>query len=413
MNQPNAHRPTGIGAMRLSDRVTALKPSSTLAVTARVKALQAAGVDVVGFGAGEPDFDTPTHIKRAAIEALEAGRTKYEPNPGTPEARSAVARYMNARHGFNVGPENVIVSVGGKHALYLAFMAIMNPGDELLLPSPYWVSYPEQARLAGGTVRVIPASVDNGFKITPHQLEEAIGPKSRVLVINSPNNPTGTMYAPDELQALSEVVRRHPQLTVFADDIYERLVYGAHPFVSFATLHPDLFSQTITFNCLSKSYAMTGWRIGFTVAAPEVIRAMDALQGQMTSNITSFNMPAIAVALEGPQDDVENMRQAFARRAEHMYRRLTAMPGIKCARPTGAFYAFPDISGVMGRRDGAGLTLRGAADFASSLLEHARVAVVPGEDFGAPTHVRLSFATSMERIDEGLNRIERWLTSLA
>jgi aspartate aminotransferase len=399
--------------MDLSDRVKALKPSSTLAVTAKVKAMIAAGVDVVGFGAGEPDFDTPAHIKRAAIAALEAGRTKYEPNPGTMEARSSVARYMNARHGFDVGPQNVIISVGGKHALYLAFQALMNPGDELLLPAPYWVSYPEQARLAGGSVRAIPASVENNFKITPGQLEEAIGPRSRILVLNSPNNPTGTMYSPDDLRALAAVVERHPQLIVFADDIYERLVYGTDPFVSFATLQPSLFERTVTFNCLSKSYAMTGWRVGFTIAVPEVIKAMDALQGQMTSNITSFNMAAIPAALEGPQDEVEAMRAAFARRAEHMYERLSRMPGVKCARPTGAFYAFPDISAALGKRSGGGAVMESAADFATALLDEARVAVVPGEDFGAPTHVRLSFATSMERIDEGLDRMERWLGSLA
>lgn len=397
---------------KLSDRVMALKPSSTLAVTAKVKAMLAAGVDVVGFGAGEPDFDTPPHIKQAAIAALEAGRTKYEPNPGTPEARAAVARYMNSRHGFDVKPENVIISVGGKCALYLAFMALVNPGDEVLLPAPYWVTYPEQAQLAGAAVKELPTTVESGFKITPAQLEAGITPKSRVLVLNSPNNPTGTMYTPDELRALAEVVVRHPNLTVFADDIYERLVYGDAPFAAFATLRPELFAQTVTFNCLSKSYAMTGWRIGFTVADARIIKAMDALQGQMTSNITSFAMAAIATALDGPQDDVERMRQAFAARGQHMYERLSHMSGVKCARPTGAFYVFPDISGLLGRRDGRGNEMKTAADLASSLLEEARVAIVPGEDFGAPTHIRFSFATSMARINEGLDRFERWIGTL-
>ncbi|NDD27126.1 MAG: pyridoxal phosphate-dependent aminotransferase [Proteobacteria bacterium] len=398
--------------MRLSDRAGALKPSSTLAVTARVKALQAAGVDVIGFGAGEPDFDTPAHIKQAAIEALERGRTKYEPNPGTPEARAAVARYMNSRHGFDCKPENVIISVGGKHSLYLAFMALVNPGDEVLIPAPYWVTYPEQARLAGGVVKEIPTTVDSGFKITPEQLEAALTPRSRVLVLNSPSNPTGTMYSPDDLQGLADVVMRHPNLVVFADDIYERLVYGTTPFTSFATLRDGLFERTVTFNCLSKSYAMTGWRIGFTVAPLPLIKAMDGLQGQMTSNITSFAMAAVPAALDGPQDAVETMRQAFAQRGAHMHARLSSMPGVKCVQPTGAFYVFPDISALFGRRDGRGNVLQTAGDLAASLLEEARVAVVPGEDFAAPGNVRLSFATSMERIDEGLNRLEGWITSL-
>lgn len=399
-------------ACKLSARVMALKPSSTLAVTAKVKAMLAAGVDVVGFGAGEPDFDTPPHIKQAAIDALNAGRTKYEPNPGTPEARAAVARYMNTRHGFDVKPENIIISVGGKHALYLAFMALVDPGDEVLLPAPYWVTYPEQAQLAGATVKVIPTTVESGFKITPAQLEAAIAPKSRVLVLNSPNNPTGTMYTPDELRALADVVLAHPNLLVFADDIYERLVYGDTPFAAFATLRPALFARTVTFNCLSKSYAMTGWRVGFTVADARIIKAMDGLQGQMTSNITSFAMAAIPAALDGPQDDVERMRRAFAARGQHMYERLSRMPGVKCARPTGAFYVFPDISGLLGRRDGRGNAMKTAADLASSLLEEAKVAVVPGEDFGAATHIRFSFATSMARIDEGLDRFERWIGTL-
>lgn len=397
--------------MDLSARVRALKPSSTLAVTAKAKALKAAGVDVISFGAGEPDFDTPAHIKAAAIKALEQGKTKYEPCAGTPEARQAVARYMTTRHGLESGPENVLISCGGKHALYLAFMAVMDPGDELLLPAPYWVSYPEQARLAGATVREIPARVDNDFKITPEQLEQAITPKSKVLVINSPSNPTGTMYSPAELKALADVVARHPRLVVFADDIYERLVYGAEPFVSFATLNPAV--QTVTFNCLSKSYAMTGWRIGFTVAEPGLIKAMDGLQGQMTSNITSFCFPAVVAALDGSQDEVERMRQAFAQRGAHIHRRLSALPGIRCPRPTGAFYVFPDIrEAVFGKVDPAGRLLDSAAAFAESLLEHAQVAVVPGEDFGGPDQVRLSFATSLEQIDAGLDRLEGYLASL-
>jgi aspartate aminotransferase len=399
--------------MELSDRVKAIKPSSTLAVTARAKAMKAQGVDVVSFGAGEPDFDTPQNIKIAAAKALEAGLTKYEPTPGTPAARQAVAAYMNQRHGHNVKAENVIVSCGGKHSLYLAFQAVINPGDEVLLPAPYWVTYPEQARMAGGTVREIPGSADNDFKITPQQLEDAITPRSRVMVINSPSNPTGTMYSPAELEALAKVVAKHPRLIVFSDEIYERLVYGDDKFVSFATLDPQVGQRTVTFNCLSKTYAMTGWRVGFTIGPTELIRAMGDLQGQMTSNITSFCMPAIVEALTGPQETVEEMRQALAKRGAHMHKRLSKLKGVKCPRPTGAFYVFPDISAAaFGKTDPAGKVIDSAADFTASLLEHQKVAVVPGEDFGAPSCVRLSFATSMEQIDEGLDRLAAYLKSL-
>ncbi len=399
--------------MRLSDRVNAMRPSSTLAVTAKSKAMKAAGVDVVGLGAGEPDFDTPDHIKQAARDALDTGVTKYQPVAGTPDARQAVAEYMNDRHGFKAEPENVVISCGGKHALYLAFAAVCNPGDEVLLPSPYWVSYPEQAKLAGASVEVIQSRAADGFKITPEQLTAAITPRSRVLVINSPSNPTGAMYSPDELKALATVVAEHPQLLVFSDEIYERLVFGAHPFVSFAGLHPAVTERTITFNCLSKTYAMTGWRVGFTIGPADVIAAMSKLQSQMTSNITSFCLPAVRAALHGPQDAVESMRKAFAERAEHTHARLSAMPGVVCAKPSGAFYVFPDVSqAAFGKADPAGKVIRSASDFASSLLDHAKVAVVPGEDFGAPAHVRLSFAAAMEQIDKGVDRIEAFLEGL-
>ncbi|MEX0887613.1 MAG: pyridoxal phosphate-dependent aminotransferase [Phycisphaeraceae bacterium] len=399
--------------MELSQRVRGIKPSSTLAVTARSKAMKAEGLDVVGFGAGEPDFDTPAHIKQAAIAALEAGMTKYQPAAGTPEARKAVATYMNERFGYDYAAENVLISVGGKHALYQAFQAILEPGDEVLLPTPYWVSYPEQVRLAGGSVREIAGAVDNDFRITPEQLAAAITDRTRVLVINSPSNPTGTMYSRAELTALADVVAAHPRLVVFSDEIYERLVYGDVPFASFASLREEVGRRTVTFNCLSKTYAMTGWRIGFTIGPAQLIGAMTAMQGQMTSNITSFCLPAVEAALAGPQDEVETMRQAFAERGRHMHARLSRMPGIRCPEPTGAFYVFPDISqAAIGKHDPAGLVLDTAGSFADSLLEHARVAVVPGEDFGAPTHVRLSFATSMEQIDKGLDRLEGFLATL-
>lgn len=401
-----------VHAMKLAQRVEVMKPSSTLAVTALVKKMVSEGHNVIGFGAGEPDFDTPQHIKDAVADALKAGLTKYEPVSGTPAALKAVAQYMETKLKRPLGPENVLISCGGKHSLYLAFMALVEPGDEVIIPAPYWVSYPEQARLCGATVVEVPGSVDNDFKITPEKLEAAITPRSKVLIINSPSNPNGTMYSPAELKALAEVVLRHPQLIVFADDIYERLVYGDEPFVSWSSLHPDLFERTVTFNCLSKSYAMTGWRVGFTVAEPKLIKAMAGLQGQMTSNITSFIYPAIVAALSGPQDEVEKMRQSFAERGQLMHRLFSAIPGIKCCKPTGAFYVFPDISAHFGKTDPAGKKLETAADFAESLLTHAQVAVVPGEDFAGPNHVRASFATSNEKIEQGLAKIARFVKQL-
>ncbi|MFP4144971.1 MAG: pyridoxal phosphate-dependent aminotransferase [Phycisphaeraceae bacterium] len=400
--------------MELSQRVRAIKPSSTLAVTSRSKAMKAEGIDVVGFGAGEPDFDTPQHIKDAAKQSLDAGTTKYQPVPGTPEARKSVAQYMNDRFGYDFAMENVLISAGGKHALYLAFMALIDEGDEVLLPAPYWVSYPEQAKLAGATVKAIEATVDNEFKITPEQLESAISDKSKVLVLNSPSNPTGTCYTKDELTALADVVARHPNLIVFSDEIYERLTYGGVEAASFASLREDIADRVVTFNCLSKTYAMTGWRIGFTIGPAALIKAMGSMQGQMTSCITSFNYAAIPAALQGDQEPVEAMRQQFEKRGEHIHARLSKIAGVRCPKPTGAFYVFPDISGAaFGKKDPAGKTIESAGDFAASLLENAKVAVVPGEDFGAPSHVRLSFATSMEQIDKGLDRIEQYLGQLS
>jgi aspartate aminotransferase len=399
--------------MQLSQRAQAIKPSATLAVTAKAKQLKAEGHDVVSFGAGEPDFDTPAHIKAAAKDALDQGLTKYQPTPGSPEARQAVADYMNQRFGYAFAQDNVIISCGGKHALYLAFMCLIDPGDEVLLPSPYWVSYPQQAKLAGGSVRDIPAGAEQGFRISPEQLDQAISDQSKVLVLNSPSNPTGAMYSREELKAIGEVVAKHPNLVVFSDEIYERLVYDDNEFASFAAVNPQLADRVVTFNCLSKTYSMTGWRVGFTIGPADLIKQMAAMQGQMTSNITSFCLPAIAAALEGEQDDVQQMRQQFEQRGHHIHNRLNLIKRINCPKPQGAFYVFPDVSqAAFGKTDPSGKTIESAADFAASLLEHQQVAVVPGEDFGAPSHVRLSFATAMTQIDKGLDRLEDYLTQL-
>ena len=398
--------------IELSERVLQLKPSSTLAVTAKARELRAAGFDVVSFGAGEPDFDTPANIVEAGCQALKQGKTRYENTAGTPEARQAVADYFKKRFNRDIQAANVIISTGAKHALYLAFMAVMNPGQELLLPAPYWVSYPAQAQLAGGTVKVIPGRIENNFKITPEQLEAAITPQSKVLMLCTPSNPAGVLYSRGELEGLAEVVLRHPQLTVFSDEIYERLVYNGLQFTSFASLSPEIAKRTITFNGVSKSYAMTGWRVGYAVAEEEVIKAMTKLQGHMTSSITACTMPAMIEALTGPQDEVTKMVEQFALRAEHIYKLMSAIPGVKCAQPTGAFYILPDISALFGKKDRDGQVLDSANAFARSLLNHKYVAVVPGEDFGAPGHIRLSFATSIEQIDKGLQRLAEFVSEL-
>jgi len=396
--------------IQLSQRIAQVSESITLAVTAKANALRKQGVDVVGFGAGEPDFDTPAFIKDAAKAALDAGQTKYTPTPCIPELKAAIAEKLQRENGLPYKPENITTGAGGKHCLYMAFMAVLDPLDEVLIPSPYWVSYPEQARLAGGTVKVIPGDEANGFRITPAQLERAIGPRSRVLVLNSPSNPAGHAYTPEELKGLAEVVLRHPDLTVFSDEIYEKLVFNGLRFVSFAALDERLIDRVLTFNCHSKSFAMTGWRMGYIAGPKPVIDAINKLQSQMTSHVTSFIQPAAAAALRDPRgaESVERMRQEFENRGEHMWRRLCAIRGVSCVRPQGAFYCFPNVSAHFGRSfDGQKVT--DAVSFASALLEKAYVAVVPGNDSGFPTHVRLSFATSMQQIDKGLDRIEKFL----
>jgi aspartate aminotransferase len=399
-----------LAMIALSERMKLVSESITLAVSAKANALKKAGVDVVGFGAGEPDFDTPAFIKEAAKTALDKGQTKYTPTPCFPELKAAIAQKFNNENGLPYKAENVTTGAGGKHCLYMAFMALLNPGDEVLLPSPYWVSYPEQAKLAGGVIKVIPGDEANGFKITPRQLEAAIGPKSKILLLNSPSNPAGHAYTPAELKALADVVIKHPHLIVFSDEIYEKLVYDGLQFVSFASLHPQLIDQTLTFNCHSKSFAMTGWRIGYIGGPKAAIDAINKLQSQMTSHITSFTQIPAALALTDPRgkQSIEQMRQQFEKRGRHMWQRLSELPGVRCVKPQGAFYCFPNVSKHFGKKAG-GVELTDAISFAAALLEQNHVAVVPGNDSGFETHVRLSFATSMEQIDKGLDRISEFL----
>lgn len=397
----------------LADRMKLVSESITLAVSAKANALKKAGVDVVGFGAGEPDFDTPDFIKEAAKAALDKGQTKYTPTPCYPELKAAIADKFNRDNGLPYKPEQITTGAGGKHCLYMAFMALLNPGDECLIPTPYWVSYPEQVKLAGGTPRFVRGEESNGFKITPQQLEAAITPRTKIFLINSPSNPGGHAYTPDELRALSEVVARHPNLIVFSDEIYEKLVYDGLKFVSFATLHPSLLDRTLTFNCHSKSFAMTGWRIGYIGGPKAAIDAINKLQSQMTSHITSFTQHPAAVALTDPRgsQSVESMRQQFEKRGRHMWRRLSELPKVTCVRPQGAFYCFPNISAYFGKTAGSE-KITDAVGFAAALLEQNHVAVVPGNDSGFDTHVRLSFATSQQQIDKGIDRISEFLKKL-
>jgi aspartate aminotransferase len=397
----------------LADRVALVSDSITLAVSAKANAMKKAGIDVVGFGAGEPDFDTPDFIKESAKSELDKGRTKYTPTPCFPELKQAIAAKFNTENSLPYKADQITVGAGGKFCLYMAFMATLNPGDEVLIPSPYWVSYPEQVKLAGGVNRIIRGEEANGFKITPQQLQAAITPKSKVLILNSPSNPAGHAYTPAELKALAEVVARHPNLLVFSDEIYEKLIYDGLKFVSFATLHPSLIDRTLTFNCHSKSFAMTGWRVGYVGGPKPIIDAINKLQSQMTSHITSFTQMPAALALTDPRgkESIETMRVQFEKRAHHMHQRLAALPGITCVKPAGAFYCFPNISAYLGKSAG-GVELKDAITFAATLLEQSHVAVVPGNDSGFDTHIRLSFATSMEQIDKGIDRIATFVEKI-
>ncbi len=403
---------------RLSQRVANLKSSATLALTAKVKALNAAGADVIGFAAGEPDFDTPQHIKQAAIDALNAGQTHYMPVPGDPAARQEIADKLRNDNAISCSADDIVITTGGKHALFLAMQCLIDAGQgsQVLVPTPGWLSYRPIAELAGGEVVEIPATVESDFKITAQQLEDALTDRAAAIVLNSPSNPCGTMYSEDELRELAKVVQQHPQLTVVSDEIYEKLIFGGVDHFSIGSVQA-IADRVITINGLSKAYAMTGWRVGYACAPGNdgvMAKAIARLQGQMTSHITSFCYAAIVQALANAADDVEKMRQEFARRAVILYDRLIAMPGIRCPKPTGAFYVFPDISATFGKRSGGGALIDSAMSFAEALLDEANVAVVPGDDFGGcgPNHVRLSFACSQENIEEGCRRIGQWIDAL-
>ncbi|MBE0534254.1 MAG: pyridoxal phosphate-dependent aminotransferase [Phycisphaerae bacterium] len=394
--------------MKVSKRAQAVPPSATMAVTTRANEMKAQGIDVVGFGAGEPDFDTPDYIKQAAIDAIQAGKTKYTATSGTIELRKAIADKLKRENKLTYTPEQIIVNIGAKHSVYECMQAVLDPGDEVILPTPYWVTYPEAVKLAGATPVVVRTQSSNGYKLTPEQLKAATNDKTALLVLNSPNNPGGFSYTPDELAALAKALEG-TRIMVLSDEIYEKLIYGDTRFVSFASLSEDAYRRTLTVNGLSKAFAMTGWRLGYTAGPLDVIKAMGRLQDHMTQNPVTFAQSAAVTALNDTSDAVEKMRIEFEKRGVYIHKRLNAIKGVACDKPTGAFYAFPDVSAHYGRTIG-GAEINGSLDFASALLEQAQVAIVPGEPFGCPENVRLSFACSMAQIEKGLDRIEKWLS---
>ncbi len=395
--------------MQISNRAAGIRPSMTLATSAKAKAMKAAGRDVVGFGAGEPDFKTPPHVCDAAVQAVRDGHHGYiVPASGLAELKEAVAEYLKRKCGLSYEPPDVCITTGGKYALFEACLAVLNPGDEAVLPAPYWVSYPEQIRFAGAEVVVIHAGAERGFKITPDQLAAALTEKTRLFILNSPSNPTGVVYTREELAALAEVVAGR-DVWVFSDEIYNELVYDHVDTCSFATLRDDLPAQTITFGGASKTWAMTGWRIGWAAGPHEVIGAIGRLQSQSTSGPTSIAQYAAVAALTGSEEPTRAMYEEFDRRRVYMADRLSAMDGVTCVRPQGAFYAFPDFSAVYGRVLGADVEGPKSVAFAGKMLEEANVAVVPGAAFGDDNCCRLSFATSMREIEKGLDRLEAFL----
>ncbi|MFZ5633390.1 MAG: pyridoxal phosphate-dependent aminotransferase [Bacillota bacterium] len=396
--------------MKLADRALNISPSPTLSIDAKAKRMVVEGVDVVNFGVGEPDFDTPEHIKQAAIEAINKGMTKYTPVPGTDPLRAAVAKKFKEDNGLEYQPSQIVVSAGAKHSLYNAFQVLCREGDEVILPAPYWVSYLEQIKLAGGIPIIVQTRASNGFKLVPEELESVITRRTGLIILNSPSNPTGAVYTRDELEALGEILLRNG-VFIISDEIYEKLIYDGMEHVSIASLSPGLKEQTVVINGVSKSYAMTGWRIGYAAAPQAVAKAMADLQSHSTSNPTSIAQAASVAALEGPQEPLQEMVREFNRRRDYMLERVNAIPGLSCGRPGGAFYLFPDMSGYIGRTY-KGEKIEGAKDLAGPLLEDARVAVVPGVAFGDDRCFRLSYATSMERISEGMDRIEKFLSQI-
>lgn len=391
----------------VSDLYAQVKPSATLAIDTKFKAMKAAGEDVVGFGAGEPDFETPDYIKEAGIQAIRNGMTRYTPASGTLELKQAIVHKLKEENGLSYEPQNIVVSNGAKHSLTNVFGAILNPGDEVIIPAPYWVSYPEMVRLSGGVPIALMTEEENDFKFTAKELENAITPKTRAIVLNSPCNPTGMVYTEAELRQMAEVLVKY-DIYVVADEIYENLIYDGGKNVSIASFSDEMKERTIIVNGVSKTFAMTGWRIGYTASALPIAKAMSSVQSHQTSNPNSIAQYAAATALLGDQTSVVQMKKAFEERRNYMVERINAIPGVSCIKPEGAFYVMMNMKRLLGTVL-YGKTIRSAADFADLFLEKSKVAVVPCESFEAPGYIRWSYATSMDQIKKGMDRLEEFL----
>ncbi|NER00257.1 MAG: pyridoxal phosphate-dependent aminotransferase [Cyanothece sp. SIO2G6] len=380
--------------MKLAARLDQVKPSLTLAIAAKAKAMKAEGLDVCSFSAGEPDFNTPVHIRDAAKAALDTGKTRYGPALGEPQLRQAIATKLQRDNGLKFQADNIAITNGGKQSLFNLSMVLIEPGDEVLIPSPYWVSYPEMVKLAGGTPVILPTDATSGFRITPEQLRQAITPQTKLLVLNSPSNPTGMVYSPDEVRAIAQVVLDH-NIWVVSDEIYEKILYDGAQHLSIGAVSDRMFERTIVSSGFAKAYAMTGWRVGYLAAPVEIIKGVSIIQGQSTSNVCTFAQYGAIAALEQSQDCIQAMLAAFTERRTVMLDGLNAIPGITCPRPDGAFYLFPDISAL-------GLS---SMDFCNQLLDQHHVAAVPGAAFGADYGIRLSYATDLDSIKKGLDRL--------
>ena len=397
-------------ALTLSRKAQAVKPSSTLAITAKAKELKAQGLDVVGFGAGEPDFNTPDNICNAAIKAIKDGFTKYTPASGIVELKQAVCDKFKKFNGLDYKPSQIVISNGGKHSLTNVFEAILNPGDEVIIPAPYWLSYPEIIKLSDGVPVFVRGEKENGYKVTAEQLQAATTEKTKALVLNTPNNPTGMIYSEEELRAIADYAVKN-DIYVVSDEMYEYLVYNGNKHISIASFNEEIYKRTITVSGLAKSYAMTGWRIGYTGSSEEIAKLMGSVQSHQTSNPNSIAQKAALEALTGDQSTVQMMLGEFDKRRKFMYEKMSALPYVSTEEPLGAFYVFADVSEAL-KKEYKGKKVETAAEFARILIEDYNVAVVPCADFGFPDHIRLSYAISVEQIDKGFTRIEKFLNDL-
>ena len=397
----------------IAARLAKVKPSPTLAVTAKAAELKATGKDVIGLGAGEPDFDTPQHIKQAAIDAMNRGETKYTPVAGTPALKKAIIDKFKRENGLDYAPSQIIAGVGAKQVIFNAMLATLNPGDEVIIPAPYWVSYPDMVLFAEGTPVFVEGKESHGFKLAPQDLERAITPKTKWLILNSPSNPSGAAYSAEELLALADVLLKHPHVWILTDDMYEHLLYDGFKFATIAAVEPKLYSRTLTVNGVSKAYAMTGWRMGYAGGPKELISAIADIQSHSTSNASSITQAATVAALNGDQTFLNEWKKSFQTRRDLVVKALNETPGLKCLKPEGAFYVFPSMKGLIGKKTPGGKTIGSCSDFADYLLEEALVAVVFGGAFGMPGYFRISYATSEKNLVESMKRIKGACAKLA